>query len=684
MGLVLPILGFMQFPRLPEQFFPPADRNQFQLELELPGTGAIAETELYATKIRQQLLKDPAIEQVAWFLGESAPPFYYNIIPDRKNTSRYGQAIVDVAKGNNTRQVIHRVQEQLDQTFPSVSTLARQLEQGPPFSAPIEVRIFGPNTEQLQRVGETVRLVLTQTPDVIHTRSNLAESLPKITFDVDEQQARFVGLDHIGIATEMSSMLEGVIGGSILEDTELMPVRVRVSDERRADLNQIVSMALLPMNDKETDASDTLSYRGIPLSAIAKLKLTVESGAINRLNGTRMNEVQAFIRAGVLPSKVQSAFEDRLATSGFDLPDGITITYAGAEGERNDAVGNLFVNGAILFTLMVATLVIALKSFRLTALLFLVAVLSVGFGLGSLAIAELSWGFMSIVGMMGMIGIAINDSIVVIAALRVLPRDRWADFRTVSECVLANTRHILATSLTTVAGFTPLRSKREVLVSSVPQNRASDLSLRLVNEEHGTTERAQSRQLKRGTSALILFLGLKADPRNHGFDDANYWIYDRLDHDIHARRNSGQAEGIDGAFVSFGSLRNPGQEPHTAQIISFSDRSAWTDFDATTWLRRGEAYEQRKQDYCELSTPLTVESFTGHSGGMIYGQACNADRFFRDKWKIKTSVRNLYLTGSDVGTPGVNGALMAGVMTAAKLLGPFGLARIMARAYTSN
>ena len=87
-------------------------------------------------------------------------------------------------------------------------------------------------------------------------------------------------------------------------------------------------------------------------------------------------------------------------------------------------------------------------------------------------------------------------------------------------------------------------------------------------------------------------------------------------------------------------------------------------------------------DYQELSTPLTVKSFTGHWGGGIYGQACDKNRLFRDQWRIKTSLPNLYLTGSDVGTPGVNGAMMAGVMTAAKILGPFGLPRIFMRSHS--
>lgn len=455
-AVALSVTGFMSFTELKEQFFPPADRNQFQLELELPGTGAIAETDRLAKEVRAELLADDSIEEVSWFLGESAPPFFYNIIPQRKNASGYGQAIVDCDPDANIRETIRRVQGKLSRKFPSVTCLAKQLEQGPPFDAPIEVQLFGPDPAMLRELGNQIRLVLTETPDVIHTRSDFSDSIPKVTFAVDEQQARLAGLDHTMIASALNAMLEGVTGGSILEATEELPIRVRVSNDRRGDLNQIASMDLLTAASMAGQVVTSQEYRGVPLSAISKLQLSQEAGSITRLNGTRMNEIQAYIRAGVLPATVQREFSERLKASGFELPNGYELSYAGAESERNDAVGNLVVNGAVLFTLMVAAIVLATQSFRLTALLFMVAGLAVGFGIGAIWISGLSWGFMCIVGIMGMIGIAVNDSIVVLAALKRLPPEKCKDRRTVSRCVAENTRHIIATTLTTIAGFTPL------------------------------------------------------------------------------------------------------------------------------------------------------------------------------------------------------------------------------------
>lgn len=226
---------------------------------------------------------------------------------------------------------------------------------------------------------------------------------------------------------------------------------------------------------------------------------------------------------------------------------------------------------------------------------------------------------------------------------------------------------------------------------------------RMIPEGIGNLEKDKLKQVKRGTSAVILFLGLNDDPRKHGFDDCNYWIYDSLDYA--ARLNPDQSIDIGGAFLSFGSMRDPSYSDHVAQIVSFSREDQWEAFSGQPWMKRGESYEAQKADYAEallafveerlpglrniveyqeLSSPLTVKSFTGHAGGAIYGQECDANRLNRDQWSIGTSVKNLYLTGSDVGLPGVNGALMAGVMTAGKLLGWLGMPRILTQAFSNR
>ena len=220
---------------------------------------------------------------------------------------------------------------------------------------------------------------------------------------------------------------------------------------------------------------------------------------------------------------------------------------------------------------------------------------------------------------------------------------------------------------------------------------------KLVPNAYAAAERAKVTESETGTSALIIFLGLKDDPRKHGFTDTNYWIYNRVDH-LEREPTIENPNPLDGAFLSFGSLRDPCLEKHSAQVITFSRQHEWEEFVDTNWKKRGAQYTQEKKhrmdelldyvesqcpglrdliDYAEVATPLSVRDFTGHSQGAIYGSECTPDRLSKHSWSIGTSVKKLYLTGTDLGVPGVNSALMLGVMTAGKLLGLFGMPRVM-------
>jgi multidrug efflux pump subunit AcrB len=450
LGLILPIAGFIVSAQLAEQFFPPADRDQVQIELELPASASIKETLATAKKIREIATQYPEVEKVHWFIGQSAPTFYYNVVQRKMHTANYGQALVQLTSDEGGKELIHKLQTEMDQLIPSARVLVRQLEQGPPFDAPIELQIIGSDLDELRDIGNEVRSILAQTPSVIHVSAELNEVSPKLSLQVDEQEARLAGLTNIELARQLENTLEGQLGGSILEDTENIPVRIRTTDEKRANLSEIVSL------DLKTSSVKQQGHQGVPLSAIADVNLKADVPSIPRLNGRRMNEIKAYVPAGVLPAKVLADFEQQLEESGYQFPAGYELTYGGESAKRNEAVGNLMANVSLLMVMMIATLVLSFKSFRIAVLIGIVAVLSIGLGRGALWIAGYPFGFMAILGTMGLVGIAINDAIVVIAAIKDDKDASQGNRKAVREVVIRSTRHVVATSLTTMAGFFPL------------------------------------------------------------------------------------------------------------------------------------------------------------------------------------------------------------------------------------
>ncbi len=451
--LGLSFAGLFALTTLPDQFFPPAGRDQFNIELELPQNASFAELSRLTEQVSDELLQHPRVTQSTWLIGRSAPTFYYNIVTRRLQAREFAQAIVQLDSKENSVQIIRDVQNSLQEKFPQARLIARQLEQGPPFAAPVELRFFGPDLETLKDLGERARKLLSEIPDVVHTRVELNEAIPTVQIDVSSEDARRIGLRPGEIARQLNSQLEGAASGFVLQDTEQIPVRVRVASEQRGSFQDLRNMDIvLPQSANATVDSD----RRVPLSAIAKLKLTPKAAAINRLRSTRMQEIQVYTTAGVLPSKVLADLNRKMELENFLIPPGYKLTYGGEASKRNDAVGNLLASVGVLIAAMVTTLVLSIGSFRGAFLIGMVAFMAIGFGGASLFLFGYAFGFMAIVGIMGLIGIAINDSIVVLTALREDPEACSGDAEGILRVTLHETRHVLATTFTTIAGFCPL------------------------------------------------------------------------------------------------------------------------------------------------------------------------------------------------------------------------------------
>ncbi|AFY52639.1 cation/multidrug efflux pump [Rivularia sp. PCC 7116] len=450
--MILPVMGFINVSSLPTQFFPSLNRDQFQIEVEFPAQTSIAQSREDVLLARKLIQEHSQVEEVHWFVGESAPKFYYNFTGGMKNAAYYAQAMVQLNTDKGVMQLIRTLQDELDSAFPSARVLVKQLEQGPPFEAPVEMRIFGPDIAELRRLGVQVREILTQIPDVTHARDDLTETLPKLGLEVDEEQARLVGLDNRAIAQQLETYLEGSVGGSILESTENLPVRVRIANSNRGDLSQIASLNLQPTQQTGTEPNLR------PLSALGKFNLVPQLASISRRNEQRVNTVQAFISAGVLPSVVLGELQQRLQAQEFEskLPPGYRYEFGGEQAESGEATGNLMSTVGLLGLIMVITLVLSLGSFRMAGIVFAVGAGSVGLALFALWAFDSVFGFMAIVGTMGLIGIAINGAIIILSAFNEDEAAKNGDVKAVREVVVKATRHVLTTTITTMVGFIPL------------------------------------------------------------------------------------------------------------------------------------------------------------------------------------------------------------------------------------
>lgn len=202
-------------------------------------------------------------------------------------------------------------------------------------------------------------------------------------------------------------------------------------------------------------------------------------------------------------------------------------------------------------------------------------------------------------------------------------------------------------------------------------------------------------EVRPSVSHVCLYIGIKDSDRNLGTRQSNLWIYPHDDHDkAVADYLKNPDEKFPVVYVSFPSSKDPSWESRhpgrsTMEVITLAPYDWFKKWEDKPWLKRGEDYDALKKkmtdrllevvyrhvpnvknkiDYCELSTPLSTRHFCGYQHGEIYGIDHVPERFAASWLRPQTPIKNLYLTGQDITTDGIAGALMSGVLTSSVIL----------------
>ena len=452
LALSLPVSGFLSYGTLTAQFFPGTDRDQLYLQVKLADGRSIYDSRALAQRIDQKLRSDPLIRRVDWSIGESPPPFYYNLARVREGIPSWAEALVLTRDKNKTDALIRRLQVGMDSEFPEARIIVRGIDQGPPVMAPLEVEIYGPNLAVLQELGDAFRERMASNAFVTHTTTDLTGGAPKLVFELREEKMRLAGLQLSDAATAVNDGLLGRTGGEVLEGTERMPVRVRLREQDWGTSDRIHDLRLPVGNTGNTSALVT----GVPLNAIAEPRLVPAQSPISRSNGERLNTVQGFITRGVLPEEALAILREDLAANPIALPPGYRYSFGGDSDERAKLVSDLMAPMGLILAALVATIVLTFNSWRLSGVAILVCICSMGLSLLSLAIFAYPFGIQALIGVIGSIGVSINAAIIIMTALQAHDSASQGNLFAVRSVVMDSSRHIVSTTVTTFGGFLPL------------------------------------------------------------------------------------------------------------------------------------------------------------------------------------------------------------------------------------
>jgi len=440
-------VSFAAFPLVRQDFFPSSDRNQLVVELKLPEGSHLGATDAAASGLERQLLALPEVASVAAYVGRSAPHFYYNLstVPW---SPHFAQLVVETTSLETLQPVIDWVRGHAARELPDAEVVVRKLEQGPPVTAPVEVRLYGRDLAALHAGAEEVMATLREVPGTADVRHDLSQGSPVLRFRVDDAAAARRGLSRVEVAQALYGATRGLPVGQYRAGDDPVPVVVRSAAGEHFPLSELASLDVSPPAGRSGGAEP------VPLAQVAQLSADWRPGAIQHRNRRRVARVSSQLVPGVTYAEVTDQLLPRLAE--LDLPDGVEVEMGGAaesSGEANSAMLRTVPAGILL---LLGILMAEFRSFRRVGIVLVTVPLAMAGIVPGLLLGDQPFGFMSLLGLLALAGVVVNNAIVLLEVIEARRGEGATVAQAVADAVERRVRPILLTTATTVLGLLPL------------------------------------------------------------------------------------------------------------------------------------------------------------------------------------------------------------------------------------
>jgi hydrophobic/amphiphilic exporter-1 (mainly G- bacteria), HAE1 family len=442
---ILIAASLLLVPHLGTEFMPKTQSREFTVSLRMQEGTKLERTEAMVKNL-EVILTD--------YLGENLNTIYSHIGP----SSGISGDATSVFEGENTADITIILSEEssipTESVIASVDALTSNIdgvevtfkqEQSSLNSilgtneAPLVVEVRGEEMDEIESVVGQVKEKLLGMDKLFNVQTSIEDGAPEVEVRVDRLRAGIYNININTVVTQIQDQLEGKAAGQLERDGEMRDITIKVPEMGLNEVNQIMI---------------TSGDQVFRLSEIADITIGSSPKEIFRRNQTRIGKVTAQLDKGVALDKV--AAEIREAVSTIDLQNNYRIQVTGEEEKRQESMSNL--SFALLLSIVLVYMVLASQfeslihpfTILLTIPLALVGTVVTFFVLGK------TINIMAIIGIIMLVGIAVNNSIILVDRINQLMRDGMDRKMAIIQAGQQRIRPIIMTSLTTILALLPL------------------------------------------------------------------------------------------------------------------------------------------------------------------------------------------------------------------------------------
>lgn len=394
-------------------------------------------------------------EVTGWFtnLGHGNPQIYYNHLT-RRNASNYGEIFV-LLREYHTRRTPQRLDElraALDR-YAGARIYVKEFVNGPPISAPVAVRIVGPDLEVLEALAARVEALIEAVPGTRDVQNPLAVARTNLRLKVDSQKASLLGVPTVEFDRAVRLSVSGIPIGTFKDPSgEQYDIMVRTAVGERPGLATLREVRV-----------PTLAGGSLPLSQLATLEFEKAPTLIQRYDRERSVTIDAEVERGFNTARVTTAVTARLDEMRW--PRGYRYVLGGEAESTTESFAGIGMASLVALFGIFAVLVLEFGSFKSTLIVLTVVPLGIFGGMMALLLTGNSISFTASIGLIALAGIEIKNSILLVDFTNQLREQGVGLDEAIERAGEVRFLPILLTSATAIGGLLPLALQNIALYS---------------------------------------------------------------------------------------------------------------------------------------------------------------------------------------------------------------------------
>ncbi|MBO4332449.1 MAG: efflux RND transporter permease subunit [Paludibacteraceae bacterium] len=456
-------------------FFPDFDYKQFVVEYYLPSQTDPDKVKHDLLEMTEMLRKNEHVERVAASMG-CAPAHYCLVRPMTNGGDCYGELIVDTKDYNTLVEQLPIIRDQLRSLYPDAYIRLRKYNFSIGTSHLVEVQFSGPDPEVLRRLSAKAEAIMrkSQYVDPYSVQNNWNPTGKSIIAEYNRQDGLRCGIERSDVGNALQAATDGLTVGVINDHENQVLINLQV---RNADGSHITELGDIPvwstLNLHAVDVNPATLMTGavdmnqikekmftaVPLSAVARnIHMGWEENLVYRVNGERAIEAECDPNSDLYEATAAKLKEDvKEEIDAIPLPDGYSRKWLGESETSDDALVNMLKYVPITMFLILGLLLLLFNNWKKVALILICFPFVFCGIVPTLILFKQPFTFMAIIGFMGLMGMMIKNSIVLIDEInRLQTEEKVNPYKAVVEATVSRVRPVIMASLTTILGMIPL------------------------------------------------------------------------------------------------------------------------------------------------------------------------------------------------------------------------------------